>query len=54
VVENKISVNLLPALLEFTVTDVQPDPNAKVQLKYDGKQIFEDRSKVFEVPITNL
>jgi hypothetical protein len=54
VVSNVISVNLLPALLEFSVTAVQPDPTAKVQLEYDGKQIFEDRPKVFEVPITTL
>lgn len=54
VVSNAIRVNLLPALLEFTITGVQPDPTAKVQLEYDGKQIFEDRPKVFEVPITTL
>lgn len=53
-VSNKINVNMLPAVLEFTVTGVQPDPSAKVQLEYDGKKIFEDRSKVFEVPISSL
>ncbi|MDP2669653.1 MAG: hypothetical protein Q8O99_01215 [bacterium] len=53
-VGNRFSVNVLPALLEFTVTDVQPDPTAKVQLRYDGKQIFEDRPSVFEVPIGTL
>ncbi len=51
---NTINVNLIPALLEFTITWVQPDPTAKVQLEYDGKQIFEDRPKVFEVPISAL
>jgi PKD repeat protein len=54
VVSNKLSVNLLPAILEFSITGVQPDPTAKVQLEYDGRQVFEDRPKVFEVPITNL
>lgn len=54
VVSNTLYVNILPATLEFTVTAVQPDPTAKVQLEYDGKQVFEDRPKVFEVPITNL
>ncbi len=53
-VSNTLSVNLLPAILEFSITAVQPDPTAKVQLEYDGRQIFEDRPKVFEVPVTTL
>jgi hypothetical protein len=50
-VNNEIIVNLLPAVLELSIEDVKPDPNAEVRLYYDGRQVFEDRDKVYEVNI---
>lgn len=54
IVNSRIAVNILPAILEIAVTGVQPDPTSKVQLRYDGRQIFEDRPQVFEVPVGTL
>lgn len=53
-VNNKILVNILPAILELTIDDIRPDPNAEVRLYYDGRQIFEDRDEVYEVNIGKL
>lgn len=53
-VERVINVNLLPATLELTILDINPDPNATVKLYYDGRQIFSERSDVYEVDIGTL
>jgi len=53
-VNNRIAVNLLPAVLELSIDDIKPDPTADVRLFYDGRQLFEDRDDVYEVNIGNL
>lgn len=49
-----IKVNILPATLEFTITDIFPDKTAKVAVYFDGKQIFEERDDVYELNIGAL
>jgi hypothetical protein len=53
-VGREVVVTSIPVTLELSVDAVRPDPNAKVQLYYDGRQIFADRTGVFEVGIANL
>jgi hypothetical protein len=53
-VENVISVRMLPAILEISVTDIFPDPNADLKVYYDGRQLFEERPDVYEVNIGSL
>lgn len=49
-----IKVTIIPAVLQFTITDIAPDPTAKVAVYFDGKQIFEERSKTYEVSLGTL
>jgi hypothetical protein len=53
-VNRNIAVTSIPVTLELSVDAVRPDPNAKVQLYYDGRQIFADRDGVFELAVANL
>ncbi len=49
-----IKVSIVPATLEFTITDIFPDKTAKVAVYFDGKQIFEERSNVYELNVWTL
>lgn len=53
-VNREIAITSIPVTLELSVDAVRPDPNAKVQLYYDERQVFSDRNGVFEIAIANL
>lgn len=48
--DEMIRVSTLPAILEFTLTDISPDPTADVSVYYEWRQLFSDRKDVFETP----
>ena len=50
----RVTVTTLPAILEFAVTDIQPDPTAELTVLYNERQIFPDHDDVYEVAITSL
>ena len=49
-----VSVSILPAILEFTVTDIAPDPTADLTVFYEGRQVFADREDVYEIRVATL
>jgi len=52
--ENLIAVTTIPATLEFSVTDVQPDPTAQVTVFYQWRQIFAENDTIYEVELSTL
>lgn len=49
-----INVALLPAVLEITINAIRPDPTAALKVYYGGRQIFADRTNVYEISIGTL
>ena len=49
-----IQVSTLPVILELSVDQIRPDPDASVQLYYAGRQYFPEREGVYEVQISQL
>ena len=51
---NTIAVSMLPAQLQIQVEAIRPDPTSTLKLFYDGRQLFDEWSNLFEVDIRNL
>ncbi len=49
-----INVAMLPAVLEFTINKIRPDPTATLKVYYAGRQIFADSPNVYDVNIGTL
>lgn len=49
-----INVNMLPAVLEFTINEIRPDASADLKVYYAGRQVFADRPNVYEINIGTL
>lgn len=53
--QNKIiAVTSIPTILEFTITDILPDPTASLRVFLEGREIFAVREDVYELTLTSL
>lgn len=49
-----INVTTVPAILEFTITEIAPDPDADLTVFYEGRQVFPEALWVYEVALSSL
>ena len=49
-----ISVGMLPAQLQIQVEAIRPDPTSTLKVFYDGRQLFNEWSRLYEVDIMQL